>query len=72
MYEVKEKVFTITEVAAIIGVSYTLARKLIHENDIRIIRIGKQILVPESEVQRLMEFRKQKIIIKKFGSGGGS
>jgi excisionase family DNA binding protein len=60
----KEKLFTITEIAALMGVSYTLARILIHKNNVKLVRIGNQILVPEGEVQRLMELRKQKIINK--------
>jgi excisionase family DNA binding protein len=68
----KERVFTVTEIAAMMKVSYTLARQLIHENKIKIVKVGKQILVPESEARKLLELRKRKVINKKFGSGGGS
>jgi len=64
-------VYTLTEVAAMLGVSYTMARNIIKKANVKYIRIGRMILVPESEVKRLVELRKQKMI-KKFGSGGGS
>ena len=60
----KEKIYTITQVAALLGVSYTMARNIILENKIKYVKIGKQILIPESEVRKLIELRKQKIINK--------
>jgi excisionase family DNA binding protein len=67
----KERVYTLTEVAAMLGVSYTMARNIVRKISAKHIRIGRMILIPESEVKRLIELRKQKII-KKFGSGDGS
>jgi len=58
----KEGLYTITDVASLLGVSYTTARLLIRKANVRYIKIGRIILVPESEVRKLMELRKQRII----------
>jgi len=52
----REKLFTVSEAANILGVTETYIRRLIHEGRMSATRIGRRVwLVPESEVEKFRE-----------------
>jgi len=50
-----KKWFTLTEAAATLGISYSLMRKFVKQKKVKAIRVGKSLLIPEEEVERLLE-----------------
>ncbi len=50
-----EKFYTVEDVARILQISVSTVRKLINDGDLRSIRIGKQIRVPESALNEYIE-----------------
>jgi excisionase family DNA binding protein len=57
-----KKLVTLTEAAATLGISYSLMRKFVKQGRVKVIRVGKSLLIPEEEVERL---------IKELAEGGG-
>jgi excisionase family DNA binding protein len=49
------KFVTLTEAAATLGISYSMLRKLVKQGKVSIIRIGRRILIPEAEVEKLIK-----------------
>jgi excisionase family DNA binding protein len=45
---------SLTDAAASLGISYSMMRKLIRQGKVNIVRIGRKILIPEEEVERLI------------------
>jgi excisionase family DNA binding protein len=50
----KKLTFTVPEVGNILGIGRNLAYDSIRRNEIRAVRIGKRLVVPRSEIQRLL------------------
>jgi excisionase family DNA binding protein len=50
-----KKLITLTETAAILGISYSLMRRFVKQGRVKAIRVGKRLLIPEEEVDRLLE-----------------
>jgi excisionase family DNA binding protein len=49
------KFLTITEAAATLGVSYSLMRRFVKQGRVKVMRVGKRMLIPEEEVKKLLE-----------------
>ena len=54
-YTLEKKLVSLTEAAAIAGVSYSMMRKLVKQGKIRIVRVGKRLMVPEAEIEKLVK-----------------
>lgn len=52
---IPKRTYTLTEAAAIVGISYSLLRKFVKQGKIKTIRVGKRLLIPEEEVKKLLE-----------------
>jgi len=57
-----KRFITLTEAAAILGVSYSTMRRLIRQGKINAIRVGRIVLIPKEEIEKL---------IKELTKGGG-
>ena len=62
MYTTNKRFVTLTEAAAILGVSYPTMRRLIRQGKINAARVGRIVLIPEEEIEKL---------IKELAKGGG-
>jgi excisionase family DNA binding protein len=49
------KFVTLTEAAATLGISYSMLRKLVKQGRVNIVRIGRRILIPEAEIEKLLK-----------------
>jgi excisionase family DNA binding protein len=54
-YALEKRLYSLTEAAAIAGVSYSLMRKLVKQEKIRVVRVGKRLMVPEAEIEKLLK-----------------
>jgi excisionase family DNA binding protein len=54
-YTLEKKLVSLTEAAAIAGVSYSMMRKLVKQGKIRTVRVGKRLMVPEAEIEKLLK-----------------
>jgi excisionase family DNA binding protein len=62
---VSRHVYTLTEAATALGISYSAARKLIKQGRLKYFRLGKKILIPEEELRKLMgEGDNQKVRVR--------
>lgn len=52
---IPRRIYTLTEAAAIVGISYSLMRKFVKQGKIKTIRVGKRLMVPEAEVEKLLK-----------------
>jgi excisionase family DNA binding protein len=52
---ISKRVYTLTEAAAIVGISYSLMRKFVKQGKIKTMRVGKRLMVPEAEVEKLLK-----------------
>jgi excisionase family DNA binding protein len=50
-----KKLLTITEAAATLGISYSLMRRFVKQGRVKVMRVGKRMLIPEEEVKKLLE-----------------
>jgi excisionase family DNA binding protein len=50
-----EKLYRVREVAQMLGFGYSTVRRWIKLGRIRVVRVGNQYRIPESEVKRLIE-----------------
>jgi len=50
-----KRFITLTEAAAILGVSYPTMRRLIRQGKINAVRVGKMILIPGEEIEKLIK-----------------
>jgi excisionase family DNA binding protein len=53
--EMKDKLTSVVEASQCLGVSTFTTRRLIKSKQLRAVRVGKRILVPASEIERVME-----------------
>ena len=51
----EKQVYTVAEVAEIMGVSRNVAYKACHNNEIHSIRLGKRLVIPKVAFDRQME-----------------
>jgi len=54
-YALEKKLITLTDAAALVGVSYSLMRKLVKQGRIKTVRIGKRVMIPEAEIEKLLK-----------------
>ena len=54
-YTLEKNMLSMTEAAALVGVSYSLIRKLAKQGKIKTVRIGKRLMVPEEEIEKLLK-----------------
>jgi excisionase family DNA binding protein len=54
-YTLEKKLVSLTEAAAVAGVSYSMMRKLVKQGKIRTVRVGKRLMVPEAEIEKLVK-----------------
>lgn len=52
---IPRRIYTLTEAAAIVGISYSLMRKFVKQGKIKTMRVGKRLMVPEAEVEKLLK-----------------
>ena len=50
-----KRLLTITEAAATLGISYSLMRRFVKQGRVKVMRVGKRMLIPEEEVKKLLE-----------------
>lgn len=50
----ERRTLTVDEVALVLGISRGSAFRAVHRNEIRAVRIGRRLLVPRDEVERLL------------------
>lgn len=49
-----KKTMDVREIMAVLGISRSLAYKLIKENQLPVIRLGRKVLVPVSAIEKLL------------------
>jgi excisionase family DNA binding protein len=50
-----EKMYRVREVSNMLGVGYSTLRRWIKLGRVRVVRVGNQYRIPESEVKRIIE-----------------
>jgi excisionase family DNA binding protein len=51
---IPRQTYTVSETAALLGISIQTAYTAVHKGDIRAIRVSKRLLVPVGEIDRLL------------------
>ena len=54
MEDTQERLESVEEVSRRLSVSTFTTRRLIKANQLRAVRVGKRVLVPQSEIERVM------------------
>jgi len=54
-YQMERQTYSVEQFGRIIGVSRNSAYQAVERGDVRSVRIGKRILIPRKEIERLLE-----------------
>lgn len=57
--ETERMAFTVNEAANMVGLGQTKMREIINANQIRIVRVGRRILVPRKAIEAYLEAEAQ-------------
>lgn len=55
MYNIKKSVYSIPEVAELLGVSRTLAYDLANKGELPVLRLGKRMVIPKIALEKMLE-----------------